>query len=69
LRKFTSRAKFEKGRIVCCSQTKCVNCSSYDKCEELDFYIKSPFEDPSECMAERSYKKKNGRTRQTKHVK
>ena len=68
MRKYISRAKFnEKGKIICCSQTKCLKCKDIDSCEELDFYIDSKYEGVNECMTERTYKKINGRVRQVKH--
>lgn len=65
--KFTVKAKFYRDQIVCSSQVKCVTCKDKDHCEEIDFYIKSPYEDVSECMGENTYQKKNGRTRQKTH--
>lgn len=66
--KYISRAKFnDKGMIICCSQTECINCKDIDSCEELDFYIDSKYEGVNTCMKERSYKKVNGRVRQANH--
>ena len=65
MKKYSCRAKFnEKGKVICCSQTKCVGCRDIDSCEELDFYIQNEFQGIRSCMTERSYKKVNGRVRQ-----
>jgi len=62
--KYICKVKFKKGKIYCFSKTKCVACSERDKCEDLDIYIKSPYEDIKECMKEPSYKRVNGRIKQ-----
>ena len=62
---FECRIKFnEKNQVVCCSQTECINCKDIDSCEELDLYIRGPYDDVSECMKERSYKRVKGKIRQ-----
>lgn len=68
MKKYISRAKFnEKGKIICCSQTRCVKCKNIDSCEELEFYIDSKYEGINDCMSERVYKRKKGRVRQAKY--
>lgn len=62
MKKYNCRAKFNgKGKVICCSQTKCVGCKDIDSCEELDFYIESEYQGIHGCMNERSYRRKNRR--------
>lgn len=67
MRKIIVKAKFSpKGKLICASQVKCVACDQNKKCEEIELFIKGPFEDPEDCMSERTYKRKHGRIVQAK---
>ncbi len=69
MRKFTVKAKLNsKGMIICSSQTQCIKCEDKRICEEIDFFIESPFESIEECMTpQRTYKRKHGRIKQKRY--